>query len=114
MQPKSVAESLALYLLRILWTKKYRAVSPSLEGSGLRYWDVVTHCLSVVGKRKNFTCVEMVLNTVLKQKGVELGTTVRLLRPLSVVITCCGVNAAFHKENGMTVWDKPECLLWYW
>lgn len=64
-----------------------------------------------MGKRKDFLSVEVV--TVLKQKGVELSTpSVRLLHPLSVVITCCGANVAFHK-NGMPVWDKPECLLWY-
>lgn len=75
---------------------------------------MVTHCLRVTGKRKNLLCVEVVLNTVLKQKELELWTpSVRFLYPLSVLITCYGVNMAFHKKNGMSVWDKPECLLWY-
>lgn len=82
-------------------------------GCSLRYWDAVAYCLRVVGKRKNFMYVEMVLSTVLKQKGIELWAPVRLLHLLSVVVTCCSVNVAFHKKNGMTVWDKPECLLWY-
>lgn len=56
----------------------------------------------------------MVLNTALKQKEVELWTLpVRFLRASSVVITCCGVNVAFHKKSGMLVWGKLEGLLWY-
>lgn len=78
------------------------------------YQDVITLCSRVTEKRKNLLYVKMVLNTVLKQKEIELWTApVRFLYPSSVIITCCDVNIAFLKKNGLTAWDKPECLLWY-
>lgn len=66
--------------------------------------------MRVTEKRKNILCVGMVLNTVLKQKGVELWTaSVRFLYRSSVVITCCGVNLASLKKNGMAGINQNAC-----
>lgn len=67
-----------------------------------------------MGKLESLLCVQTVLSAALQQKEVELWTLpVRFLRALPVVITCCGVNVAFHKKSGVPVWGEPEGLLWY-